>query len=380
MIFYEGINYYFLNANEDSTLRVESDPLPFYSFPLKKIERLPSLYSEPSLIPRFNYNVRWNRRNFSSKEITEPTPPSHKSWNFIQGGRFHKQLHLQRQPRNQMVSARYLSLRDIVNPEYSEEDILREIEKLYFKPKEKSTFFRLVKILYAGKTSEEREIVSNLFSHEKDFALFLRDQIFKIEILPLIHGIFLQDILSKMDERIIKHGLSILSPPVIEVIKRSVSKNKFSSILDSPSLEPKEGESLTEIIESLLFRRFSRKIYYEEGSYTAYRIPTSEDPERKTIQSLIDSNKFQFATSQEGMDFLGASQTKLFFLIKDWVSVVRFDIVLNPREWESYEYYRLPPQIILEIPFYPQARSLSGGIIFRNKELVEFYFSNWGFF
>lgn len=380
MIFIEGLNYFFLKASEDGTVRIDSRVNPFYSIPLKKIEKLPSLYSAPTVIERFNYDIRWNRRNFPSREIITPIPKKDTDWNFSVGGKFQEELHLDRQPRSQMIAARYLSLRDIVNPIYSEDDVLAEIEKLYFHPKEKSTLYRLVKILFAGKPSEEREIVANLFSHEKDFAIFLRDSIFKIEIIPLIHGTFLQEILSRMDERIIKHGLAKLSPPVAEVIRKSVSKNKFQNILNSPSLEPPEGESLTDLIENLIFQKFSRKIYYEMGSYTAYKVPDPKDKSKRFTTKLIDSKKFQFAHRGNHIEFLGASQTKLFFRLKDWTEVIRFDILLNPREWESYEYFRLPPDIILEIPFFPNARSVTGSFILKKNQIEEFYFSNWEFF
>jgi len=379
MGFAEGLNYIFLHSDEDATVRIESEIHPFYSIPVKNIERLPSLYSEPSIVPRFHYNIRWNRRNYLSREIITPEPRKFPEWEYGTGGRVHTKVFVERHTRNQMISTRYLSLRDIVNPYFNEEDVLKEIDKLYYNSRDKNTLSRLVKILYAGKPSEEREIIRNLFAYEKEFAEFLRDRIFQIEILPLIHGVFLQDVLTKMDERIIKHGLASVSPPVQEVIRRSVSKNKFRSILASPPLKPEEGDDLRSKIESIVFTRFSRKIYYEKGQYLAYRL-SSDPASAKEEIPLIDSRKFQWARSSAVVEFLGAGSRDLYILLKDWVEAIRFDTLVHSREIDSHEFFRLPPGIILRIPFYPTGRCTICGGILRGRKSFELYLSNWEFF
>lgn len=388
----EGINYFFLHSDEDATIRIEAEINPFYSFPKNTIEKLPSLYSEPALIPRFLYNFRWNRKLYSSREIIAPEKKKYPEWFYYKGGRVNKKkISLEKQKRNQMVATRYLSLRDIVNPLYNEEDVLKEIDKLYYKPKDKNTLHRLVKILYAGTPGEERTIVQNLFTHEKEFAEFLQEKMFQIEILPLVHGNFLQEILIKMDERIIRHGWNIISPPVKNVIRRSVSKNKMESILSSPLLEPEKGESLVEKIEQLIYQRFSRKIYYEKGHYYAYRLTKTNDtsnpatgqefgiPTVKEEIEFIDSSRFELASSKDCIELLGASNLNLFFLLKTRVEVIRFDILVNYRTWEFHEFFRLPSGIILRIPFYNTGRGVAGAGILPEKKEFEFYFSNWEF-
>ncbi|WCL48171.1 flagellar motor switch protein FliG [Leptospira sp. GIMC2001] len=401
MLFEEGVNYFFFKGSPDSVIRIDSSIQSFYDFPIKKIPKLPSLFSDPSLAPRFLYDIRWNRRNYPSKEInipdyisksnqSNPKPEifTKKSYQYQIGGLISGKHFLERTTRNQMISTRYLSLRDIVNPNYNENEVLEEIDKLYFKKGDKNTLSKLVKILYAGKPSEERDIIANLFAHEPTFANFLRNQIFHIEILPLIHGIFLQEILAKMDERFIKHSLPTLSAPVRRVIEKSVSKNKFSSILNSPSMEPPQGESLVEKIEALIFSRFSRSIYYEEGNYISYRIPKQGNDDY--IQSFVgtNTNRFNFVTtitqpsnqaeqtsirdSETFIEFFSQSGNHLFFRILDWIDIIRFDTIIHLREFESIEYYRLPPGLIITIPYYATSKYTIGCGITKSRKSFEF--------
>jgi hypothetical protein len=376
-----GENYLFLLADSQSPIRIKATVDMFYNFDPKIIEQLPSLYSEPSLIPRFNYRIETGQIVYKSREVFLPnsTSPKTSQWNIQNSGSKPKILKLTRHSRDHYLSAKYLSLRDIVNPNFTVDEILNKIDSLYFSSKDKSSLSQLVKILYSGKPSEEKEIISNLFRHDEKFAEFLSKEIFKIEILPLVHGIFLQDILAPMDERKIKHGLQFCSPPVIKVIQNSVSRNKFQDILKAPSVEPNQAESLVETIESALFQRFSQKIYYKKHQYNAYRFPNKESIDTIEEIETIDSSNFQLASSDDSIDFVAATNSKLFFKTKDWVSTIRFDTILNSREIETHEFYRLPPEIILSIPFFPQARSLVGGGIRKDKTSLEFAFSNVGF-
>lgn len=376
-----GQNYIFLLANPDSIIRIISSVQPFYSFDPKEIRVLPSLYSEPNLIPRFNYRVQVEQTICESKQVYSPSnsPPKTNSWEVVTSKYLSRLLELKRTTRDRFLSANYLSLRDIVNPNYNKDDVLEIINSLYFSTDEKSTLSQLVKILYAGKRSEERVIISNLFRHEEKFAKLLSKEIFRIEILPLVHGIFLQEILTQMDERTIKHGLQFCSPPVLKVIQSSVSKNKFQDILKAPSLEPNPGESLVDLLESTLFQRFSQNINYKKDEFIAYRFPEKESNDPIENIETIDSSNFQLARSDSRIEFIAATRSKLFFMIQDWVINIRFDTIINSRELNSHEFYNIGPGIILSIPFFPQARSIVGGGIGKDRTCFEFAFSNVGF-
>jgi len=385
LLFQDRINYHFLFGSTDSVVRVQAEVSPFYNIPDFKIPSFPSLHSEFALIPRFQYEVHWNRRTFESREIKlpeyiandesdqRPQPDWLKNWSIQKSALINGVFFLERTNRDQMISTQYLSLRDIVNPNYSEVEVIEQIGKLYFSKEEKQTLHKLVKILYAGKPSEEREIVSNLFTNELEFAKFLRKSIFTIEILPLIHGIFLQDILTKIDERVIKTAIRNLSPPVMNMVKSSLSKNKWKMVLDSPSLEENHPEKLAEIIETSIFQRFSRQIYYKEGSYSAYRIP--KNPEDKTmIESLEgeDSKKYQFFISKQYLSFFSRTKTTLLFLTREWIDIIRFDAFIQRNDIESSEFYRLPPNLILRIPISGNVKFIIGSGITKSKSSFEF--------
>lgn len=278
-----------------------------------------------------------------------------------------------------MVSTRYLSLKDIVNPELSELEVEKKIESLYFNPKQKSYLFRLIKILFAGTPVEEQMIVSNLFSHEPDFASFLKDQIFQIEILPLIHGPFLNRILNAMDERIIRFSYPKLSPPVKTMIEKNISKNKLKSILNSPIKKPEVGESLEETIEKEIFKNFSRNIYYENGIFKIYRenIDDSKiNPNQKIkieFQSLHQTSKFNFQVSGiRAIKLYAVTEKGIFFQILEWLEIVRMDTLISKRERDEQFFLKTPPGRILEIPFFPEFRILCGAGITLEKKTFEF--------
>ncbi|MBM9578706.1 hypothetical protein JWG45_16285 [Leptospira sp. 201903070] len=425
MPLHEGKNYFFILANPDSIVRFTSKIEPFYDFRTKEIEELPFLFASPAIVPRFLYSIEWNRIFYPSKtidseaymsfengrihskserfseraiEITEesffrieqnPYPPSGKipfqisraedETTFI-GTRASGKFSLYKQQRNRMMSTRYLSLKDIVNPELSEAEVEKKIESLYFDRKGKNFLFRLVKILFAGTPAEEQTIVSNLFSHEPEFAVFLRDQIFKIEILPLIHGPFLNRILIPMDERIIRFSYPKLSPPVKTMIEKNISKNKLKSILGSPVKKPEPGESLEETIEREIFRNFSRKIYYETGMFSIYRerIDDSEVNSGQLIetqfQSVQRTERFNFQIAGTPVIVLYAvTDNKILFQVKAWIEIVRMDTLISKRERDERFFLKIPPGRILEIPFFPEFRLLSGAGITSERKTFEFF-------
>ncbi|MCG9874479.1 MAG: flagellar motor switch protein FliG [Leptospiraceae bacterium] len=385
MIFQEGVNYHFLFGTPDSIARIQSEVSPFYNILKSTIPALPSLHSEFEVIPRFTYNITWNRRNFETREIKIPeyetvTPSNQKpqpswmeNWNLQKYSLMQGNFFLERTSRDQMISTRYLSLRDIVNPNFTETEVIEQIDTLYFSKSEKQTMHNLVKILYAGKPSEEKEIVSNLFANEIDFAKVLRNTIFTIEILPLIHGIFLQEILTKIDERIIKSSLPKLSSPVLNMIQSSLSKNKWKMVRESPSLDEKHTDNLINIIETSIFQRFSRQIYYKEGSYLAYRIP-NKTTDKSLIENHIgeDSKKFQFFSSKESISFFARTKTSILFITRDWIDILRFDIFIQKNEIENSCFYRLPPNLIIRISLSGNPKFVIGAGITKSKSSFEF--------
>ncbi|EQA53698.1 hypothetical protein [Leptospira kmetyi] len=420
----EGRNYFFVLANPDAVVRFKSKAEPFYDFNPKDIEELPFLFASYALVPRFLYSVDWNRVSFSSKSIDSrsylsyedgkifskserfPDPSFEISDNVefpirqnpyrpvgsspfrisrgesdltyvgtMQTGSFT----LFRQRRNKMISTRYLSLKDIVNPELSEAEVEKKIESLYFNAKEKSYLFRLVKILFAGTPSEEQTIVSNLFSHEPEFAVFLRDQIFRIEILPLIHGPFLNRILTALDERIVRFSYPKLSPPVKAMIERNISKNKLKSILSSPIKKPEAGESLEETIEKEIFKNFSRKIYYENGIFPIYRENLEDsktDPSQNietNFQSVPVTSKFNLQISgKRAIELYAVTEKTILFKILEWIEIVRMDTLISKRERDEQFFLKIPPGRILEIPFFPEFRILCGAGITTERKTFEF--------
>ncbi|WP_109018988.1 flagellar motor switch protein FliG [Leptospira kobayashii] len=376
MIHKEGKNYHFFFATPNSVARIQSTRVPFYDFPKSKITELPSLHSEPILIPKFLYSVDWNRVHFPTHAIYTPSylnPKPETGETQIGGSTGARKILLTKIKRTKYGQSKYLSLRDIVNPNYSEEEVNAKIEELYFDRTNKNFLFRLVRILYSGKPEEEYKIVSNLFTHEPEFAKFLSSSMFTAEIIPLIHGPFLQSFISSFEERIIKFELPKLSKPVKDVLQKSVSKNKFQMILDSPAMEPKEGEGFVEKMETEVYRRFSRNIYFEEGNIFTYRIPSGEDETENQISlDLEDSQKFKLWKSNPYVEFLGCTKTKLFFKTKEWIDCLRFDWSLSRKDLEVYEFHRLPPELVLEIPFFPTGLAVIGGGITKERKDFEF--------
>lgn len=420
----EGRNYFFVLANPDAVVRFKSKADPFYDFNSKEIEELPFLFASHTLVPRFLYSVDWNRITFPSKSIDARSYLSYEQGRIFSKSERFPEMSLEiadnaefpirqnpylpigvppfrisrgesdltyigtdrtgnfvlfRQRRNKMISTRYLSLKDIVNPELSETEIEKKIESLYFDAKQKSYLFRLVKILFAGTPSEEQTIVSNLFSHEPEFAVFLRDQIFRIEILPLIHGPFLNRILTAMDERIFRFSYPKLSPPVRSMIERNISKNKLKSVLSSPVKKPEAGESLEETIEKEIFKNFSRKIYYENGMFPIYRENSEDsktDPSQQietNFQCLPITSKFNFQISGiQAIELYAVTEKTILFKILEWLEIVRMDTLISKRERDEQFFLKIPPGRILEIPFFPEFRILCGAGITSERKTFEF--------
>jgi len=413
-----GKNYHFFFANLDSVARVQSDINPFYPFLREKPEALPSITSDPLVIPQFLYNIEWNRISYPSNVIFTPTyiqytgkkiisqiklpdrtfyldqkgqavqkilsnefpAPSKLPFKIslddhetiqIGGIRDNQIFQLTHTKRTKYGSAKYISLRDIVNPNFSEEEVIQKIEELYFDKKSKTYLFRLVKILYSGTHSEEYKIIANLFSYEKEFAIFLSKSMFSAELIPLIHGPFLQNFISSMDERKIKFALPHLSPPVRSILERSVSKNKLEMIKKSPVLKPEPGEGFLEILETELYKKFSRNIYYENDYVTTYSEKLSELNQQIKIP-FEDSKKINFWKLGEGIEFYGVGKNKLYFRTTEWIEVLRFDWFISKKEWEPFVFHRLPPDLILEIPFYTNGRFVLGGGISKDRKAFEF--------
>ncbi|TGK04081.1 hypothetical protein EHQ53_02735 [Leptospira langatensis] len=421
MIHLEGENYHFFFCNPDSVARVQSKISPFYDHPLSSIEELPYLYSQPSLVPKFLYEIEYDRRSYPSSPMKTPSYMKYENgllssedskfgaecYELAQGNTYPIKTNpyrilgsppifvtrdgvrtqigiskpgnfsLSRLIRKRMFSTRYLSLRDIVNPELDEDSVIRKIEELYFDKESKTFLFRLVKILYAGTPAAEQELVSNLFTYEIEFAKFLRDRIFSIEILPLIHGPFLNSILNKLDERILKYSIPNLSPPVRKMVEKNVSKNRWKQILDGPSKKPELGESFPEIVEKEIFKRFSRRIYYEEGNFSVYQ--ESVDPEqleigaRATIEfQAIAGDRYNLNSNREGILLYSVTKEKILFQIQTYMEIVRFDLFLSKKERDSLEFFRIPSGSILEIPRYDQTKMIVGAAISNEKKPLEF--------
>ncbi|PJZ86555.1 flagellar motor switch protein FliG [Leptospira harrisiae] len=365
--------------------RFQSSIFPFYPIPKNKIPELPSVTSDPILFPQFLYELQYNRQTLGSKPVHTPTymgskkvptdteskpKPGFFPLTTNMGGVQNSPFSLYRGKRDKFQSAKYLSLRDIINPELSEDLVREKIESLYFDAKSKTFLFRLVSILFSGTPKEEETIVSNLFRFEPEFAKFLNKQMFTVEMIPLIHGNFLQEILRDHDERYIKYVIPSLSKPVLEVVRTSLSKNKMKQILDGPIKKPPEGEDLVSVIETELFKRFARNIYYEEGSIFTYR--ETGDEERKEEVSFIDAKKFQFFVDGHILQFYGRTVTKIFFKTCDWIDALRFDFFLSRKEIETNEFHRLPPDLLIEIPYYSTGIFLVGGGITKQKNPFEF--------
>ncbi|WP_167483058.1 flagellar motor switch protein FliG [Leptospira noumeaensis] len=385
MIYRQGNNYHFFLASPDSVARFQSTKKSFYPIPKKKIPDLPSVTSDPILFPQFLYELQYNRQSFASKPVFTPTyigstkvpkdteskpKPGFFPLTIQIGGIRSTSSFLYRGKRDKFQSTKYLSLRDIINPELSEDLVREKIESLYFDPKSKTYLFRLVSILFSGTPKEEETIVSNLFRHEPEFAKFLNKQMFTVEMIPLIHGNFLQEILRDHDERYTKYILPSLSKPVMEVVRTSISKNKMKQILDGPSKKPPEGEDLISIIETELFKRFARNIYYEEGSIFTYR--ENGEEERKEEVPFTNTEKFNFFTDGHLVQFYGCTATKLFFKTCDWIDVLRFDFFLSRKEIETTEFHRLPPDLLIEIPYYATGIFLVGGGVTKERKPFEF--------
>ncbi|XDD43880.1 flagellar motor switch protein FliG [Leptospira sp. WS60.C2] len=384
MIYRQGNNYHFFLADLDSVARFVATPHPFYPIPFKKIPALPSVSTDPILFPRFLYNLQYNREWYDATSIV--TPPYYQNtdqktdWfqkskhGFLPnkrtiGGTKSSPSPLFRTKRDKFNRTKYLSLRDIVNPEFTEHMVLEQIDKLYVNGKSKLYLNRLVAILYSGTKEEEIKIVTNLFRYETEFAQFLSQQMFTVELIPLIHGTFLQEILRNHDERYFRFILPKLSPPVLEVIRKSISKNKMKQIETSPAKKPPDGEDLISIIETELYKRFARNLYYEEGSIYTFREEGEES--NKEMIPFESSGKFDFCITGDVISFFGKTKTKLFFKTKEWIESIRFDFFLTRKEVETNEFHRLPKDLILEIPYYETGLFLVAGGITKQKQSFE---------
>ncbi|EOQ96022.1 hypothetical protein LEP1GSC195_1991 [Leptospira wolbachii serovar Codice str. CDC] len=385
MIYRQGNNYHFFLSTADSVARFQTSIQPFYPVLKNKIVELPSVTTDPILIPQFLYTLQYNRQSFESKPVITPTyrgnteplkdsetkpKPGFGPLIIEIGGRRNSPSPLFRTKRDKFQSAKYLSLRDIINPELSETMVREKIETLYFDAKSKTYLFRLVSILFSGTPREEETIVSNLFRHEPEFAKFLNKQMFTVEMIPLIHGPFLQEILRSHDERYIKSILPKLSKPVMDVIRSSLSKNKMKHILEGPSGKPPEGEDLVTVIETELYKRFARNVYYEEGSIFTYREKGEE--EFKEEIPFTNAEKINFFTFGNSLSFYGKTERKLFFKTNDWMDVLRFDFFLSRKEIETSEFHRLPPDLLIEIPYYATGIFLVGAGITKERRPFEF--------
>ncbi|TGM58149.1 FliG C-terminal domain-containing protein [Leptospira vanthielii] len=385
MIYRQGNNYHFFLATADSVARFQTSIQPFYPIAKSKIPELPSVTTDPILIPQFLYSLQYNRQSFETKPVVTPTyigstkPPNDSeikpkpgfgTFATEMGGRRNSPAPLYRSKRDKFQSTKYLSLRDIINPDLSETLVREKIETLYFDAKSKTYLFRLVSILFSGTPREEESIVSNLFRYEPEFAKFLNKQMFTVEMIPLIHGPFLQEILRNHDERYIKFILPKLSKPVMDVIRSSISKNKMKHILEGPSKKPPEGEDLVTVIETEIYKRFARNIYYEEGSIFTYREKGEE--EFKEEIPFTNSEKINFFVFGNALSFYGKTATKLFFKTNDWIECLRFDFFLSRKEIETSEFHRLPPDLLIELPYYATGIFLVGGGITKEKKPFEF--------
>ncbi|TGL03366.1 flagellar motor switch protein FliG [Leptospira bouyouniensis] len=385
MIYTQGNNYHFFLADMDSVARFVATPLPFYPIPLKEIPSLPSVSTNPIVFPRFLYSLSYNRQSFEPVPISTPpyfqSPIQKSEWfqkpkpgfsltKRIVGGQKQNPTNLYRSKREKFNQTKYLSLRDIVNPEFDEKKVLETIDSLYVDKKSKLYLNRLVAILFSGTKEEELKIITNLFRFETDFAQFLNHQMFTVELIPLIHGIFLQEILRNHDERFFRYILPRLSPPVLDVVRKSISKNKMNQIEKAPSQKPPEGEDLISIIESELYKRFARNLYYEEGQIYTFR--EYGEAESKELIPFESSEKFDFCMNGDFLSFFGKTKTKLFFKTSEWIDSIRFDLFLTRKELETNEFHRLPKDLILEIPYYETGLFLVGAGITKDKKPFEF--------
>jgi len=418
LIHKNGKNYHFFLATSNSVARIQSRINSFYPFLKKKPIELPSISRDPLLVPAFIYDIIWNRMSYESRSIflppyvhyngkeiltaskwpetthyldrsfspitritRSPFPAPSKLPFFLQfdtseslqiGGIKNKEkIKLTKINRSKFESTKYISLRDIVNPTFSEQEVIDRIESLFFDKKSKNFLYRLVKILYSGTAEQEYEIISNLFAHETEFAQFLSKSMFTVEILPLIHGPFLQTFIASFDERYIKFVYPKLSNQVRKVLENSISKNKLEMIKNSPAIEPKPGEGFIEMLETEVYKKFSRNIYYESGSVVTYR-EKSNDFEEEVSIDFEDSKKVNFWINDVGIRFYGVTKTKLMFQTVTWIDTLRLDWFLSKREWEPYEFHRLPPNLILEIPYFSTGKFVVGGGITQERKPFEF--------
>jgi hypothetical protein len=379
--FKSGINYFFIFGSDSETIHVKSQYSTSYRFTNQFLEENPSLYSDPSIIPRFQFSIYTIKNKFPSVEIELPNPKSKPSkkkessvenWILQLNPIIQNEFKLERCFRESRIATRYLSLRDIVNPESTIEQILDKIENLNFNSHEKSNLYRLVKILFAGNSNEEKTILSNIFSNDIEFGNFLQNRIFSIEILPLIHGPFLNEILSKLDERLIRNSLVNLSPQVLICLENSLSKNKWKQIINGHYLEKPAEESLAQIIERNIFQKFSRKLYYNSGTYTIYKIPDTIS-DYNFIESYISKNTTDllFYTSQNSISLYSKTNKEIFLITHDWIDTIRIDLIFSSREIKTFEYFLLPPKYLLKIPFLAGQYAI-GSAILRNRSCLEF--------
>lgn len=281
------------------------------------------------------------------------------------------------------ATGRYLSLRDLVNPKWSLSEVLSAIDCLNFSRPGKKQLVRLAKILLAGTQDEERTILSNTVAEDPDFAQFLQSEIFSVEILPIIYGRFLQDLLSGMDDRTIAYGYREASPTVQAVIRRSISKNRFRH-LEKEAQNPADAvstkndslsESFLQEIQASLFQNFSRKLTYPKGKALYYtladdnEIPdvpfTSHSPRSKSHyeeKKILTCDPAQFYQSSDCLEYLGRDNLHIYWKTKEYLSTVRFEILKTMGERESLEFSSLLSATVIPLPYpQPQSREIVGG-------------------
>ena len=391
-----GLNYYFYDG--DPVPAVISPDGDFLSY--NDILPMEGVLTNRTVIPLFLYKIRTqgeipardvqrpaylkneNGKLSSRFQLSEPaiqilndkqnifekfplTPEGKFPWfikrcNLItQVGVSRKDLTLYKVQKKRYNKTFFLFLRDIINPQSGEESILELIDKLHFGGQEKLFLNKLVKIMYAGTSEEESKIVSSLFSHEPEFARSLQISVFSIEILPVIHGNFLFGILAGVDDQIIKNELDSFSPEVKKTITKNISVNRMRTI-GILKKEKNSQISLTELIETEIYRQFSRKVYYRDGENIYYitECPEQTVPEPISVKLLPVQYNFSFKGIK--LEFIGCDTEMIYVKTYNFISTLRADIIHGIKKVSTVELFNIPENHIFALPNLPNTRLVTG--------------------
>ena len=418
-----GRNYIFFGGSEEEKISLAWKKEPFYSFAKDKIADLPSRFCKPAAVPAFLYSLQSADFTSKAKEILLPDYlrvedhriyQSH-SWPIRvfqvtksvrlplgeNGARLegnppyfieqegilsqigtlmqNRRFPLSPLERDKKIRIPYISIRDLVSPEATREEIYCQIENLSLNSGQKFGLLKLLTILYAGNAEEEISIAANLFSR----ADIIFSALVSVESLPLIHGVFLQKILGKVDDYTFACSLGRLSIPVKKCIMKNISRHRRSMVekIRLENFAEREGErTLEEILGEKIGETFIRGIFVDTGikeiiwRKISNKSADAEDPSSFFFNGdAAAGNRLHLQSRPFLLTLFAFSEDSIFIQALESLQYLRVDTWHNVYAWEENDYIGIHKDSILRIPYLPSVRAWLGAGITGRGDFFEWW-------